>query len=398
MKRLLILGGSVLQIPGIQKAIEMGIYTIVLDNDSEAPGAKLAHEFFQISTMDFKKVLEIAKKKEIDGIITLASDQPMKIVSKVGEELKLKTITYDAALKCTDKGLMRKALKEKMVSIPKFLVAKNFQEFREYHLQFQQPFIVKPVNSSGSRGVQLVKEITQLERIYDYSAQYSSSREVIIEEYIEGEEFSVETMTYNGETKIVAITQKKTSETPFFVEIQHMVPAIINREQQEVIEEIVIKTVNAVGIEYGPSHCEVKLNSRGVFIIEIGARLGGDFISTKLVPLATGYDLVANTINISLGLKPNVYEHRESAALIKYFYSPIDGIYKDMLSIDVIKKSEYFYETNIYIEKNKKVNRLKSSNDRIGHYILKGENSIELLNEVEEIDSNVKVEIEGEIK
>ena len=110
MKKIIILGGSILQVPAIIKAKEMGLYVIVLDMDTEAVGFKFADEYYIISTIDTQRVLELAKKIKPNGIITLASDKPMLTVAKVGEVLDLNTISIDTSVKVTNKARMREAL------------------------------------------------------------------------------------------------------------------------------------------------------------------------------------------------------------------------------------------------------------------------------------------------
>ncbi|WP_374032741.1 ATP-grasp domain-containing protein [Bdellovibrio bacteriovorus] len=274
-KNLLILGASSLQLALIKKSKELGFNTIVLDLNPSAPSALIADEFYPISTVDTEKVFELARNKEIVGILT-TSDFPVRVVAFVAEQLGLTGPSIHVAEICTNKALQRDFLKKESFLHPKFKNIKAKSELDSVK-GWDFPLIVKPVDSSASRGVQKVSSMNELVDAYEYALTSSRSGDVIVEEFIVGKEYSVEALVQNGETYIIAITEKLTTgeNGNFFVEEVHVVPATLQYEQKKQIETTVAKFINALGFNNSAAHVEVMVNSQGVYIIEIAARLGG---------------------------------------------------------------------------------------------------------------------------
>jgi carbamoyl-phosphate synthase large subunit len=231
MKKLLILGAGIIQIPVILKAKELNIYSIVLDYDEKAPGINYADAFYGISTNDTEKVLTLAKKLNITGILT-TSDYPVNTVAKVAQELSLPGMSIELANLCTNKYLQRQFFRNNDVRVPKYVFIKSVDDL--FCIDFF-PCIIKPVDSSASRGVKLVHNQKEIVDQYPISKNYSKSNGVIVEEFIHGREFSVETITQHGNTHIVQITEKLTigEEFGYFVEDTHIMPARITLLEKE---------------------------------------------------------------------------------------------------------------------------------------------------------------------
>jgi biotin carboxylase len=196
MKLIMILGASILQLPAIQKAKEMGLQVIAVDMDKNAIGFKYADICLEVSTIDIPSVIEAAKKYKIDGIMTLASDMPMRTVAAISKEMGLIGITEDTAIKTTNKAVMRQCLKENKVPIPAFYKAITKEQYLKVLGNFESKCIVKPADNSGSRGVFFIKNISDKDLIdyaFEYSKKYSRNGEIIVESFMEGYEVSVET-------------------------------------------------------------------------------------------------------------------------------------------------------------------------------------------------------------
>jgi len=319
MQKLIILGASDLQLPTILKAKEKGIFTYVLDMNPRAVGVAYADHFENISTIDTEKVVDFANTVRPDGIMTAASDRPMKTVAAVCDALGLPGITKEVAERATNKVAMRLALKKAGVPIPKFSIISNIDEYRVAVTEFQGRYIVKPADNSGSRGIFLVEKPEDSDIAYNYSMSNSSNGFILVEEFVEGPEISVETITYNGVTSIIAVTDKITTGPPYFVELGHTQPSMLPLQVQENIRSVAIQAVEALGINNSPSHVELKITEKGPKIIELGARMGGDCITSHLVPLSTGVDMVGAAIDLALGRIPDIHRHFERASAIRYF-------------------------------------------------------------------------------
>lgn len=207
MKKVLIIGASILQLPAIQKAKELGYYVGVADYNPEAIGIPYADEYFNVSTIDIDGVVEVAKHFKPDGIMTLATDMPMRAVAAACRELGLPGISPDTALKATDKAEMIKAFEAHGVEHPWYYVVSDRSVFDLIVRQASYPCIIKPTDNAGSRGVVLCHDKPELIKGYEYASHESRGGTVIIEEYLQGPEFSVEVMVVDGVPHVLLLTR-----------------------------------------------------------------------------------------------------------------------------------------------------------------------------------------------
>lgn len=346
MKKLLIIGASILQVPAIKKAKELGYYVGVIDYNPNAVGIPLADEFFEVSTIDIDGVAETAKRFAPDGIMTLATDMPMRSIAKAAEVCGLPGISMDCAIKATDKGEMIKAFEAAGVEHPWYHIAHTEEDFAKATETASFPCIMKPLDNAGSRGVVLCHSKDELLAQYDYSRHESRGAGVIIEEYMVGPEVSVEIIVLNGEPHILQVTDKLTTGAPHFVEMGHSQPSRLPAEDLEKIRDLAGRAALAVGIKNGPAHAEIMLTKDGPKMVEIGARMGGDCITTHLVPLSTGVDMIRATIEIACGIEPDLVPKWDKGAAIRYFNVPcgvitaIDGV-DDAKRIDGVKEIQF---------------------------------------------------------
>ncbi|TYO74479.1 ATP-grasp domain-containing protein [Rossellomorea marisflavi] len=364
----MILGAGILQLPALLKAKDMGLNTIAIDINPEAPGFDIADQRILLSTTDVENVLMMANKVKPDAVITLASDMPIRTVAAIGEKLGLRTISCDTAIVCTDKGKMREKLREFNIPIPEFYVISDLEELIEVSKKFEDNFIVKPADNSGSRGIFLVEDTKNLSNAFVHAKCHSRSGEVIVEEFMRGPEVSVESLTIDGETTIIAITDKLTSGSPHFIEMGHTIPSRVPFNIQSQIKELTKSAITALGINTGPSHTEIIITSQGPKIVEIGARLGGDNITTHLVPLATGVNMVEYTISLALSKEVKLPEFDQKAAAIRYIESK-NGILKSVKSLKDFNKVDGVKEVKITKKEGEKISNITNSGERIGYVI-----------------------------
>lgn len=318
MKRLLIIGASILQLPAIKRAKELGLCVAVADYNPQAVGIPYADRYYNVSTIDEQGVYEAAKDFHADGVMTLATDMPMRSVAYTCSKLGLIGISYETAVKATDKGEMIKAFEAAGVEHPWFFIINNISEIDAALEKITFPCITKPTDNAGSRGVMVASSEVELRQALQYSSENGHSGSVIVEEYMVGHEVSVEAIVYQGKPHILQITDKLTTGAPHFVEIGHSQPSILSLETKETICDLAGRAALAVGIQNGPVHAEIILTDQGPKMVEIGARMGGDCITTDLVPLSTGIDMIKATIDISLGMKPDLEQRFEKGAAIRF--------------------------------------------------------------------------------
>lgn len=300
MKKLAIIGASYLQEPIVKKAKQMGIYTICFAWADGATCAEICDKFYDISIIEKEQILEICKKEQIDGITTIASDTATLTVNYVASRMGLISNPDEYSEICTNKFKMRQCFMDADVPSPKFTLVDDEGKYSIKGFRF--PLIVKPTDRSGSRGVEKVLDPVQLESAIKRARKDSFEGKAIIEEFVTGREISVEGISFEGNHTILQITDKVTTGAPFFVELGHHQPSSLSDEIKDKVKQIVLNALDALHIQYGASHSELKIDEDGnIRVIEIGARMGGDFIGSNLVQLSTGYDFVKGVIDVSLG-------------------------------------------------------------------------------------------------
>ena len=374
MKKIMILGASILQVPAIEKAIDMGLEVIAVDIDSNALGFKIPDVKKEIiSTIDIESVMSAAKKHNIDAIMTLASDMPIMTVAKVSKKLGLVGVDLDMAIKATNKSKMRESLKSFGVPVPLFYKVDSLDKCIKAVNKIKDKgykCILKPADNSGSRGIVLLPDFNEktINIAYNYSKNNSRNKIVMVEEFMEGPEVSVETISVDGKCNIIQITDKITTGAPYFVEMGHSQPSQLPDSIKDKIKEITIAANKAIGIISGPSHTEIKITQNGPKIVEIGARLGGDNITTHLTPLSTGVDMVESCIKIALGEKPDIRIKYDKASAIRYL-DQSHGRIKSIRGVEEASKLPGIIQISIIHGKDHIINGIKSSSDRVGFVI-----------------------------
>ena len=365
----MILGASILQLPAIKQAKEMGLDVVVVDMNPDAVGFKEEGiEKEVISTIDIPKVIEAAKMHKINGIMTLASDMPMRTVAAVAKEMNLVGIDEQTAINATNKYEMRKALEKEGVPIPLFYKVSTEEELIECISHFCGKFITKPADNSGSRGIYLVDNKAKAIEAFRYSKANSRNGDVVVEEFMEGPEVSVETLTIDGVCHVIQITDKLTTGAPHFVEMGHSQPSQLSSDIQDKIKEVAIVANRAIGIMNGPSHTEIIVTKDGPKIVELGARLGGDCITTHLVPLSTGVNMVECCIKIALGEKPNYEKVFDKASAIRYLKQH-KGVINGVFGVEDAKCVKGIKDIFVDASVGKEVSNVNNSSSRIGFVI-----------------------------
>lgn len=304
MKKIVIIGANDFQNRLILKAKEMGFETHVFAWQDGSIGEKTADYFYPVSIVEIDKILEICKKIQPDAVASIASDLANITVSKVAAALGLPANSLECVECSTNKYQMRQAFQRAGLPTPKFYrVDKIIPEL----YKMQLPVIVKPTDRSGSRAITKVTDFQDLEAAILAAVEQSFEHMAMVEEFIEGEEYSYECISYQGKHTNLAVTKKFTTGAPHFIETGHCQPSGLSNEIQEKIQKILFCALDALKIENGASHAEFKITPEGeIRIIEIGSRMGGDCIGSDLVYLSTGYDFLEMVIDTACGKAPSI--------------------------------------------------------------------------------------------
>lgn len=367
-KKLVIIGANDFQNQLILKAKERGIETHVFAWREGAVGEKTADYFYPISIIEKEEILKECMEIKPDGIVSIASDLATITVNYVAEKMNLIGNGIESSLIATNKYLMRKAFSRAGDPSPRFYCSDELTSELKDELEY--PVIVKPSDRSGSRGIMKVDTKQNLMEAIEVAEKLSFEHKAIIEEFIEGQEYSVEYISYKGKHYFLALTKKYTTGSPHFIETGHVQPAEVSDIVLDNIKKIVEHALDTLMIKNGASHSEIKINSEGsIKIVEIGGRMGGDCIGSDLVQISTGYDFVNMVIDVACGQEPK-FEKKSlpQKAEVRFIFSEED--------INELKKIQQFNPERIYriseIESIRKDNLVTDSSTRYGYYILRG--------------------------
>jgi biotin carboxylase len=314
---ILILGAGVMQLPAIKTAKSMGHFVLCADGNRDAVGKEFCDVFYTVDIKDRSGLLEVAEKFHekhiLHGVFTAGTDFSSS-VAWISEKLSLPGIPYQAALNATDKYRMRSCFNEHNVPSPQFTEYSSEMDLSEIVKKLTFPLVVKPVDSMGSRGVCRTDNIKELKDATEDAIKHSRTSRAIIEEFIEGAEFSIDALVVDGEVKVFGFADREIQFPPFFVEMGHIIPTDLDESLQNQIIEVFSKGVKALGLTYGAAKGDMKLSKNGPIVGEIAARLSGGYMSGWTYPYSSGIELTKGAIELALG-QPITIE-KESLGLV----------------------------------------------------------------------------------
>lgn len=394
-KRLLVLAAGILQVPIIKRAREMGYYVIAADGNAHACGLQYADKPIVADITSEDVMLGLALEENIDGVIHPCSEVSMSVMGRINDELHLSGITREQAIRATNKHLMREAFEKGNAPSPKsFLTEDGEDAWHHLHNDFGLNAILKPSRNSGSRGIaKVTRDIDKSSflKLYDIALKESRDNSVLIEDFIDGPEFSVEIIVWNGRVNILTVTDKKTTEAPHFVELGHNQPSCFPERTVALIKDAALRGVKALNVNNCACHAEVKVMEDKAYLMEVGARMGGDFISTKLTPLSTGIDMVAAAINCALNIEPDLSpKSNPQGSCIRYF-CPTPGKLVNIRNLNVLNNPQV-YESEIYCRLGAVIPEVTSSLCRSGHVIVTANTVQEAISEADKLIDEVKFE------
>ncbi len=307
MRTVFVLGAGIMQIPALRIAKERGWRVVAADGSDKAAGIPYADEFVHVDLKD-RPALEAAARRirsesGLDGVMTAGTDFSAS-VAWVAEQLGLPGIPFETALNASDKSRMRAVFAAAGIPSPRFVVlSREDPSFGlSDHLAF--PLVVKPVDNMGARGCRLVRDGAELAEALADAHGHSRSGRAIVEEYLDGPEFSLDALVHEGRIHLCGIADRHITFAPYFVEMGHTMPtAFPERDVAEVVR-VFEAGVRALGIRNGAAKGDIKLTSRGGFVGEIAARLSGGYMSGWTYPYASGVDPAAGALDIAVGDPP----------------------------------------------------------------------------------------------
>jgi biotin carboxylase len=371
-----------------------------VDGNSSAVGLALCDAPYVADILDADAVCAIARREKIDGIMTLCTDTPVSTVAEVGLRMGLPVLSPQAAARATDKRMMREAFAQSGAPSPRTCLIHSLAEARVAAESLGYPAVLKIGRGSGSRGVYRVDDNDALQAAYLCCRGWQKEGALLLEEWVDGGEVSVEGYCTDRDRLIVAITDKFLFPGISPVEVGHCQPSTHAPLHEQQIHNTVQAGLSALGLTWCAFHAEVKVSSKGARLIEIGARLGGDRISTHLTPLSTGVNLVRIAILLALGERPQCHPIWERAACVRYFDAQRAGTLRNVQGLRrlyEIPGVEVIYpasERDGTLRKGFAVGEIRSSLDRYGHVLYSATTRNEAIARCELAASMVSFEFE----
>ena len=313
MKNIVILGAGLMQKPAILSAKQLGFHTIVVDADPKAVCIPQADEFFQIDLKDREGILELCKRLKnsaegLEGVFTAGTDFSAS-VSYVCEKLGLPAHSFEAAVNASVKTQMRACFEKQGVPSPKFIRAGKddvSQALLDTVLsKMDFPFVVKPVDNMGARGCRMVRTKQEFLPAVKIACECSHTGYSIIEEYMDGPEFSIDALVYNGKFIVTGFAIRHIKYAPYFIEIGHTMPADIPAKMHDELISVFALGAKAEGLTCGAAKADIKYTKKGPMIGEIAARLSGGYMSGWTYPYASDLNLTEQGILIATGKEPS---------------------------------------------------------------------------------------------
>lgn len=385
MKKVLIIGAGFLQDFVIVKAKQMGYEVHTVDADPNAVGFQHADHYGVVNIVEEKACLEYARENKIDGVLTAATDYGVLTASYIAREMGLPGLKYEVAQVIKNKYQVRKCLFENHVDDTEqaYEVHRN-TNIKELANKIVYPVMVKPCDGSGSRGASRVDKAEYLEEACKYAMDGSITDRAEIETFIIGKEYGAETLVANGEINVLGIMQKWMTNPPYYAELGHSIPTDLKKEVEDKAIKCVKNAIKALGVNFGSVNMDMLITEDGkVYIIDIGARMGGNMIGPCIIPYGKGIDYMAAMIQNAVGdpVDLSVKDHCAVATKLLAFKDDIVTKLPDM------KEVEEKFDVEIYhhLEEGLKVNEYHTNLDGCGYIVARANTQKEAVEKAEKV-------------
>lgn len=396
MKKLMLLGGMRYLVPVIETAHKMGVYVITCDYLPDNIAHKYSDEYVNVSILEKEKVLEEARKRKIDGILSFACDPGVVTAAYVAEKMNLPTSGPLESIEILqNKGKFRKFLTENNFNVPVAKQYTNIDEALKETEMFNWPVIVKPTDSAGSKGVTKVSKKENLKDAIEYALKYSHCNEFIIEDFLEkvNDSSDCDSFSINGELKFVSFSAQKFDEkceNPY-TPAAYTWPATISKNHQEELKNEIQRLLKLLNMKSSIYNIETRECTNGkAYIMECSPRGGGNRLS-EMIRYMTNIDLIDEVVRAAIGepltdLKQE--EIKENFAEI-ILHSEKEGTFKELWTSEKI--SDNIVEKDLWVKEGAKVGGFAGANEAIGTLVLRFKNQEELKKVIENQEEYVKV-------
>lgn len=389
MKKLLMLGGGFLQKYVIRKAKTLGYYVLCLDADPNAVGFAIADEHAVINIVDEEACLAYARDKQVDGVLTAATDFSVLTMSRIAEELQLPGINYQSAKVIKNKALVRKRLFEANADDTGISYEiDSVDDIADILPKIKFPVMMKPVDGSGSRGASKVEKTEDFVKAAVFAMNGSITHRAVAEPFIEGKEYGVESFVDNGVIHVLGVMQKDMTLPPYYAELGHAIPSGLTPELETKVKSCVYRAIFALGVNHGSVNMDLLITNEGnVHIVDVGARMGGNLIGSHIIPMGTGIDYMGNMIRAAVGDATNWKPEWQPKPVATKLLALTPGIIKKLPNFDQIA-AEYNVQIEHHLHVGDTITPYRTNLDGCGYVVahdIDVELSIALASEVRNI-------------
>lgn len=361
-QRLAVIGASSGQLPLCLKAKEKGIETFCFAWPEGAVCRDFVDHFIPISIMEMDEIVEYCRTAGVDGVVSNASETTAAVTVYVAEKLGKNGTPHDAFTKIQDKSYVR----ERTNILPEITpVEYKVGSIQDILGAIKRPFVMKPIKGASKLGVNYIEGNQDIPDVPDNL----KDAVFMAEEYIHGEEYSVESLSFHGSHHVIQVTEKISSGPPHFVELEHHQPALLSQDILVKIREAVSEILISVGYTDGASHIEIKINGNDIYLVEVNPRGGGDMISNRLIELSTDYDYLGHLIDISLDSYENIKPHNIACSGIYFLTASTSRL----LPYFKGRKEDWMVER---VWTGKELTQARSNYDHDGYIIYKSDKKI----------------------
>ncbi len=380
MKKVMILGAGPLQSYVIKRAKEMGYYTICVDMAKSAVGYKYAHEYRVINIVDEKKCLKYAKQCNINGVLTAATDYGVLTASYISEQMNLNGIKYNVAQTVKNKFKTRKKLSLGNINeVTQFFEVSNEKEIEMIVDTIKYPVMVKPCDGSGSKGVRKVEKQSELFSACYNAMDFSLINKAMIETFVVGDEFGVESFVCDNEIYVLGIMKKIMTKPPSYAELGHCIPSGLCSEIEEKIRKTVKNAIKALDINFGAVNMDLIVTPENkVCIVDVGARMGGNLIGSHIIPYATGIDYVGNIVRAAVGDKSDFIQ-KHSTCIATSILALTPGKIKKLPELNHDIYEEGIIDIVLNIKKGDLIREYCNNLDGCGYVVSRGQTANEAI-------------------
>lgn len=384
-KKILFIAAGFLQTFLIKKAKELGYYIVAIDGNPNAEGFQLADEAYCVDITNPKACIDFVRDKNFDGVITAASDYGVISASEVAHFLQLPGLNPESARLIKNKFQVRKRLFENHVDdTGQSFEVDETTDLKELAGKITLPVMVKPCDGSGSRGASKVDDESELKQACDFAIKSSLTHKAVIEPFIDGREYGVESFVNNETIHVLGVMEKKMTNPPFYAELGHAIPSSLPYETELYVREVVTNALKALGVNHGSVNMDLLISEDGkVHIVDVGARMGGNLIGSHIIPMATGFKYMENIIRGAVG-DPLVSEKDAPMIVVTRLLALTPGKVKSLPDFDEISK-----KYNVIIEHHLKVgdtiNPYRTNLDGCGYIVATGSDKAEVEQMVEAV-------------